>query len=811
MAVAAYWVRMSLRHRWRGLIGISVLLGLVGGLSLLTLAGARRTQSAYPRFLRSTNPSTMAVIVGGLTPEGLALLESVAQLPQVAEARAYVSFDMALMVDNRPDMSRSFEALGSRDGRYFVQDRFTPTSGRLPDPSNADEIAVNEETARRYGLRVGDQLDLGTFSDAQMRAPDFLDHPTPPGLRTTETIVGVGLFVEGVVQDDTDRSPLILFTPAFVAQATELQTYAWQGLVLRGGDADIDAVKSAFRSMTGPGFPQIARVTSIDTFHAQQAIRPVSISLAAFGAIAALAALLLVGQAIGRHLQAEREHRTVARALGASPGATALAASIGPALAVVAGVVLAVIIAVVASPTMPIGAVRRIEVGRGVDVDWTVLGLGSLIMIISLFAVTVLIASREAPHRVLRRSLRHRRPSGNRATGAGNLPVPVVTGLRLAFERGSGATAVPVRSVIGGAVIAVAVLVAAITFGASLANLVHQPRLFGWDWDLAIVDQDGYGNTRPGPTADILGNDPDIQAWGGAFFGSDQIDRQNLPLLGMDVDSTVRPPIREGRMIENDTEIVLGTATITQLHKRIGDTVQTRGGRTLRIVGTATLPTIGPMHGDHTSLGIGGLVESKQVPGSDRNITGTGEYGPNVIFVRFRSGADKAAVTARVEAAADQIADYPTAADVLPVQRPAEIVNSNDIGSSPTLLGLAVALSAMSTLALALTAAVRRRQRDLALMKALGFTRRQLSATVAYQATGTVLVGLVFGVPFGVVLGRVLWAQFARQLDVLAEPAVPFGAIAIVVVAALVVANVLSALPARFARNVPASLVLRTD
>lgn len=802
---------MSLRHRWRGLIGISVLLGLVGGLSLLTLAGARRTQSAYPRFLRSTNPSTMAVVVGGLDPEGLALLDSVAQLPQVAEARAYVSFDMAFMVDDRPDLSRSFEALGSRDGRYFVQDRFTPTAGRMPDPTKADEIAINEETARRYGLRVGDEVDLGTFGDEQTRVPDFSDHPTPPRLRTTETIVGVGLFVEEVVQDDTDRSPLILFTPAFVAQAKELQTYSWLGLVLHGGDTDIDAVKSAFRSMTGPGFPQISRVTSIDTFHSQQAIRPVPLALAAFGAIAGLAALLLVGQAIGRHLQAEREDRTVARALGASPGATALAASIGPALAVVAGVVLALVVAVVASLTMPIGAVRRIEVRRGVDVDWTVLGLGSLILIVSLFAVTLLVASREAPHRVLRRSLRHRRPSGNLAARAGNLPVSVVTGLRLAFERGVGAVAVPVRSVIGGAVIAVAMLVAAITFGASLANLVHQPRLFGWDWDIAIVDQDGYGNTRPGPTAEILGKDPDVQAWGGAFFGGDQVDRQNLPLLGIDIDSAVRPPIRQGRMIERDTEIVLGTSTITQLHKHIGDTVRTSGGRALRIVGTATLPTIGPRHGDHTSLGIGGVVESKQVPGYDRNITGTGEYGPNVVFVRFRSGADKAAVTARVRAAADQIADFPTGVDVIPVQRSAEIVNSTDLNSSPILLGLAVALSAMSALALALTASVRRRRLELALLKALGFTRRQLSVTVACQATGTVVVGLVFGVPMGVALGHLLWGQFARELDVLAEPAVPFVAIAIVVTAALVAANVLSSLPARFARNVPASLVLRTD
>jgi ABC-type lipoprotein release transport system permease subunit len=145
------------------------------------------------------------------------------------------------------------------------------------------------------------------------------------------------------------------------------------------------------------------------------------------------------------------------------------------------------------------------------------------------------------------------------------------------------------------------------------------------------------------------------------------------------------------------------------------------------------------------------------------------------------------------------------------VQRSAEIVNSDDIGNSPTLLGVAVALAALAALAVALTGAVRQRRRDLALLKALGFTRRQLSAAVAWQATATMGVGLAVGVPLGVVFGRLLWVRFANQLDVLAEPAIPLGLIAAVILAALVAANVLSALPARYARAVPVSLVLRTE
>lgn len=820
MTFAAYWSRASLRRRWRGLAGIALLLGLVGGLSLFAIAGARRTQSAYPRFLRSTNPSTMAVVIGGLAGDGRAegydAMEQIAHLPQVVQARAYVAFYVAPWVDGHPDLTQSFEALGSVDGRYFDQDVFTATQGRRPDPQRADEVAVNEEAARRYGYHVGQQIDFATVNAADVEAPDA---PAPgnlqPRLLTKATVVGVGAFIEEVVQDDTDRSPLVLFTPAFVKEAKGLETYAWQGLVLRNGDADVTAVEQAINEHSGAGSPQFYRATSIDVFHAQQAVRPISLALAAFGAIAGVAGLVLVGQALGRYVRVERDEYAVARAMGAGPRAIALASAAGPALGVVTGTLLAVLVAAAASPAMPIGPVRRVEIDRGIDVDWTVLGLGGLVLVVVLLAMTALVAWRGTPHLVARRVASTKPPRSAFVARSANLPLPLATGLRMALEPGQGSTAVPVRSVMAGTAIAVAALIAAVTFGASLQHLVSHPRLFGWDWDVALVDSQGYGNTKPAATAEILGSDPDVEAWGGAFYGADELDGVNLPMLGMEPGSAVTPPIREGRMIERPGEIVLGTASLARLHKHIGDTVMSSSGAT-RIVGSVTLPSIGIVHGDHTSLGVGGIVTPGQVPGYDRNTgnaPGTAlpaDYGPNVLFVRFREGADKVAVIERLNGSAQGLADYSGVA-VTPVQRSAEVVNADDISGSSRLLGVAVALSALVSLTVALSAAVRRRRRDLALLKSLGFTRRQLSATVAWQATSTTIVGLLVGVPLGVALGRVLWVQFARQLDVLAEPAVPLVAIAIVVVAALVAANVVSALPARYARAVPASLVLRTE
>jgi hypothetical protein len=816
MSFAAYWWRASIRRRWRALVGIALLLGIIGGLSLFAIAGARRTQSAYPRFLRSTNPSTMAVDVGGLDVGGGDVLAAIAELPQVVQARAYAAFYVAPWVDGQPDLTQNFEAIGSVDGRYFDQDVFTPTKGRRPDPGRVEEVAVNEESARRYGYRVGQQLDLATVSRDQVETSDPSE-AIEPKLLMKATIVGIGTFIEEVMQDDTDRSPLLLLTPAYVEQAREFALYAWQGLVLRNGEADVAAVKQVINEHSDPGSPQIFRVTSIDVFHAQQAVRPVSLALGAFGAIAALAGLVLVSQAISRHVRSEREEHTVARAIGADPRDIGLAAAAGPTVAVVAGTLLAFVVAALASPAMPIGPVRRVEVASGIDIDWTVLGLGGLAMLAMLLVVTAIVARREAPHRVQQRSTVTRPARRGLLARSAGLPAPIATGLRLAFEPGSGSTAVPVRSVMAGAAIAAMALVAAVTFGASLDRLVSHPRLFGWDWDVALVAGAGYGNTNPAATQEVLGNDPDIAAWSGAFFGGETIDSVNVPVLGMNPGSEVAPPIRDGRMIERPGEIVVGTGTLATLHKHIGDTVSSSSGP-LRVVGTTTLPTIGQVHGDHTSLGVGAILVTEQVPGFDRNVEGKtsvggvplADYGPNVLFVRFRPGADRSAVVDRLNGAVEQIGGYSGLA-VTPVQRSAEIVNADDIRGSSTLLGLAVAIAALASLTVALTSAVRRRRRDLALLKSLGFTRRQLSMTVASQASATIVVGLLVGVPMGVVLGRVLWVQFAGQLDVLAEPAVPLAAIALVVVAAVAVANLLSALPARYARAVPASLVLRSE
>jgi ABC-type lipoprotein release transport system permease subunit len=164
-----------------------------------------------------------------------------------------------------------------------------------------------------------------------------------------------------------------------------------------------------------------------------------------------------------------------------------------------------------------------------------------------------------------------------------------------------------------------------------------------------------------------------------------------------------------------------------------------------------------------------------------------------------------------VSEAARSIGVYPGSAEVIGPQHPAEIVNSNEVGRVPALLAAVLGGAAALSLAMALSASVRRRRRELAILQALGFSRRQLATTITWQATGTIAAGLAIGVPLGIVVGRNLWNVFAQQLDVVAHPTVPVALLVIVIGVSFAVANVVAALPARTARHMRSISLLHTE
>jgi hypothetical protein len=469
------------------------------------------------------------------------------------------------------------------------------------------------------------------------------------------------------------------------------------------------------------------------------------------------------------------------------------------------------------SPLAPLGPVRPYYPDPGVAFDWTVLGLGMTVLVVVLGSVAIMLVAQRAPQRSgMRRS--PQAPSRiEGAAGTGGLPVSAVTGIRFALEPGAESEAVPVRSAILGATLAVVVIIATVVFSSSLNSLVSHPRLYGWNWNYALIGGGGAGDIPAAQSATLLDHDPSVAAWSAYWFGNLQIDGLTVPVLGGSPGASVAPPILTGHGLDRPGQIVLGPGTLAQIHKSVGDTVTVRYGtdtpHLLRIVGTTTMPAVGVAGvTGHASMGTGAVVSYQLLPASVRDQFNQSPAGPNAEFVRLKPGADaRTALRSLNRIAAEVSTPENYGNQVYGVQRPAEIVNYRSMGTVPLILGLALTAGAVTALGLTLVASVRRRRRSMAMLRTLGFTGRQLRASVAWQSSVSVVIGLVVGVPLGIVVGRLLWDLFARNIYVVPSPTVPALAIVAITFGGLVLGNLVAAIPGRIAARTPVALLLRTE
>lgn len=843
LAVAWYCFRVTFRSRRRAYAAIALLLGTVGGLALASVAGARRTQSSFTNLMKAANSSQVQALTGLINPligsnlgYNAALVGRIARLPHVTAVASQVGLNvLPVSASDEPLNVPSFtpaagNGLGSVGGENFTIDRVSVVKGRLADPSRADEIDVSNQVAPLVGWHIGQRIRMGIYTNDQTNLPDFGTAKVKPIRVQTVTVVGEVVEPHQIIQDDVDNSQsLAFFTPAFTAGLTDCcVNYAATSIQVAPGAGRADSVVRSVAGMI-PAAPYPATTASLGT-KAERALRPTSIALAVFGAIAALAALLIGVQLIGRQLGAQRIDARVLRAVGAGPAAALGPGLIGAAVACGAGALLGVVAALALSPLAPLGPVRPVY-RPGLSWDWTVLGPGFAVLFLVPLAAATVILVRSAPHRSDRRP-----PSvGAGATvaraAASGLPAAAVTGIHFALEPG-GNEAVPIRSAILGAALAVIVLISTVIFGASLDSLVSNPPLYGWNWDYALVAGGASGNMPAATATRLLDSDPYVTAWSGAYFSTVGINGQVVPVMAEDPGATVQPPVLAGHNLRSGGDIVLGAVTLAALHKQVGDTVEVDQGlirpTRLQIVGTATLPTMGSGQVIHLEMGTGALIASDLLPPGARDPFDDPQTGPEVAFVRVKGGvppgsvppqagggppvtSGDAAVNSLVRIGTQLTNNFNFGVYVSYVLRPAEIVNYRSLGTTPAVLGGALAVGAVSALALTLVASVRRRRRELALLKTLGFTGRQLAWAVAWQSSVAVGLGTLVGVPLGIVAGRTLWTLFAQDIHAVPSPVVPGLYMAMIAVGALVLANVVAALPGRMAARTPTGLLLRSE
>ncbi len=810
---------------------------------MASVAAARRTQSSYPTFLRSTSPSTLTMAVFGATnggKGGASLVKEIKQLSDVVEVRTLNSgAAVPLSAAGAPRLNtlNSVVTGGSLDGDFAREDRLSVVQGHLSDPKSLDQVEVTPGAARIWNVHVGQKLPIGFYAPRQQNLPGFGTPRVKPILTVHATVTAIVTMNSEIVQDDVDRSYGFAFlTPAMTLRATAIdpdwKLPVYYAIQLRHGDEGLSSVEAQLVGIVPPHLTYAFHVSSTVTATVELAVKPESVALGVFGIIAALVCLILSVQAISRQLRQGNEDRRILQSLGASHWDTFAESLIGTFASLILGVVLAVIAAVALSPIAPLGPVRSVYPHRGISWDWTVLGLGAMILLIVLGGSALLIAQANSPQRIRSAQAKGpRRSTAVRRLQLLGLPLAPIIGAHFALESPRGRGEVPVRSILVGAVLAVTLMTTTLTFSSGLHTLVSRPALYGWNWDYMF----NPSSSLPPIALRELKHDPDVAQWSGADYDDLMVDGQTVPMLLSSLHAKVVPPILSGHGLRNNSEIVLGNQTLSLLHKQIGDTVLVGYGSpasaplyipptSMTIVGTATFPAVGyaTAVAEHTSMGTGALLSSGFEPpafaqailSNDSNLN-----GPELVFVRLRPGVSASAGKRnllRIAHDANVVfkkdpQGYGNLVTVLGVQRPAQIVDYRSIGATPELLATSLASGAVIALALTLFASVRRRRRDLAIMKTLGFTKRMLAAAVTWQATVDGLIGAVVGIPLGILLGRELWTLFASDINAVPQPTVPATALVLVGFGTIVIAIIAASWPGRSAATTPPGLVLRSE
>lgn len=793
MTATGMILRAALRRRWRAWLALALLLGVFAGAVIAVAAGARRTDAAYPSLVRwSRTPDVLLFASNGAGAATFARLTpgQMLGLPQAAGGAPLTGFSVASPADYNVVAPNDQRIPGALWHRKLL-------AGRLPRPGRADEVNVSFTGAQRHHLKVGDWIRL-TLSVTD----------GPP--------VTVRLHVVGIDAAPSEFPPqfgsgvnTVWATPAFyrLHRQPRLVMFAGAALRLRPGSGGVPAVQHAAARLAH-GRLALAYPISSQSINTQRSIHLEAVVLWLLAGLLAVTGLLIARQLLARLVAGEADPNDSLRALGLSR-AQLMAAGLGRAVLIgaVAGAA-AVLIAIALSPVFPVGLARIAEPYLGVNADAPALAVGAagtLLLVVAAAAGPTWRSTRRWAGPALAPA--DGRPSGVARVTAGLRPVSGAVGMRLALQRGAGRTALPVASTLAGAALGIAALTAALVFAASLTHLAATPRLYGTTWNASVSTLSTFSGQGVAKAAGIVGQDPRVAAFSQGYAG--------VPLLVNGVHAggiamragrgqPITTPLLAGRLADGPGEIVLGAQTLRSAGAALGGTVRVSLGNGpvahLRVVGVAVFPSLDDdlTLGKGAGLAIGALnrlaPRAARLPPYDH------------VFVRFRPGTGAAGFTAlssQVITAGPYAVDGPAS--------PADLINFGQVENLPLILGGSFGVLALLTITHLLITSVRRRRRDIAVLRAVGFSRRQVRAAVAWQSATLMAVSLAVGVPAGLIAGRQIWLLLTRELGVLPAVAMPALALALLVVAAVPVAVAIAAWPGEAAARISPALALRAE
>ncbi len=810
MAAVLLRFRSELRSRWRAWLALALMFGVASGATIAAAAGARRTETAYPRFLRAQD-GFHALTGGGAEGRFEEAYASIKALPMVRDFAELVIVGGGATMPAKPGhpgQEVSFPeviVISDPSGRALYRtNRAKVLRGRLADRDVVDETTVPFSLAERYGLELGDRVTVGIGFN--------LDRFPEPLEQVALEIVGI-VAAPGDFEAVGQPSFLSLYaTPAlfrtYRSKILDANPETWNlGVHLRGGPGAAVAFKQLVERTYHLDVPIIEPVVRSGV---QKTMRLYSAALWLVAALIAAATVTVLGQTLARQQTLDATDFPVLRAFGVSRGQlTTLGMLRAGSMGVVAAVT-AIGVAYLLSPLTPIGTARIAEPSPGFAFDAAALWLGAattLLLLPLLASFPVIRAARAASREARAPFSGDAQPSWiARAAGSSRSPA-AATGLRMALEPGRGRTAVPVRSTILAVALGVAALTGALVVGRSLSHLISTPALAGFTYDAIIPNESELADAQ---RAEQLRAFPFIAQMtrgtglNAVFEGVDSF------IVGFEQDNPINFAIISGRSPTDadnrgPPEIALGPTTMRRLGLDLGDATEFRyaapegdanvvrsSGR-VRVVGVAAIP---PLPWAAIEPGEGAVMTIDALA----RVSPHGQGG--CCFVRFKPGTDLAAAKKALDAAGFEAFLRTKRTDLATLER---------ISRLPLFLSLIFATIAAAALAHVLITGIRRRRRDLAILKTLGFVKRQVRAAVAWQASAVALLSAAVGIPAGVALGRWGWRLVASQFGVVPASVAPLLLLGLLIPAALLLANVVAAIPGRVAARTQPATVLRTE
>lgn len=793
MTAAWMWARAELRARWRSWLVLGLLAGATAGIAAAGVAGARRSEAAVPGFVAAQPGELDAAVLPNDPAFDADQRAAVAALPEVRETLPfYVPF---LLATQRP--SGLDGTLLPRTPRTALVSEGVLVEGRHTNPNRADEATIDEKAARHYHLGLGSSFVVvqPLPPGVEEQLPGGIVPPDAKAFRQKVRIVGI----MKSVSSEESWSPssglakkfdgqIVGITNLFVdLRRNDRATFA---AFQRGVQEIVGHPVNVERGVDLLGIDKIQNVTDVERD---------GLLLFAFAVV--LGGGVLVGQALVRAVTASAAQLDAWRAMGADRRLAIVGMTVPALLAALAGVVVAFAVAVALSPRFPIGLGRRYDLDVGVHVDALVVVTAIVLLVVAIAAVSVVAAW----WRVERGE--HAAPTTSRtarwATAAG-LPPSMLIGARLAVEPGRGRRAVPVRSALVGAVAGVLGVVACLTLRGGVVDAAENPRRSGVVWDYLVAA--GPGTVAPQDLkaiADTRGVDAVTRALWARAVSIDDVPTSTFGIRS--VRGRMPLVMLQGRAPAGRSEIAFAPTTAEQLGVDVGDTVRVgEAGRRTEVVGIALLPA-----SSHTDYDQGAWLT---LPGLQSALGGAGAIQDrpddfeDYQLIRWRNGADVSAAEAQVKKIAARREYF-----AQPSELPTAVVDLGNLSTVPFVLAVFFGLLACATVAHALVTTVRRRRVDFAVLRSIGLTRRQSRLSIAWQATLLAVIGLVVGVPLGIVVGREIWQLVAEGFPVAFVPPLEAVVVLVAVPVALAVAQLLAAGPAQAAARIRPAQTLRTE